>query len=55
MEGFLSEELKEWEITWYVELWGNGKQMTIRVAGGGHEGAEDTGQKQATPEPHDSV
>jgi hypothetical protein len=35
-----------------MELWYNGKGVMTRMPqGGGHEGEEDTGLKQATPEP----
>jgi hypothetical protein len=50
MEHFLSKQLKEGEITWYMELWDNGKRVMTWLPGG-HEGGEDTGPKQATPEP----
>jgi hypothetical protein len=33
-----------------MELWDNGKRVMTRMPVG-HEGGEDTGPKQATPEP----
>jgi hypothetical protein len=40
MEGFLSKQLKEGEITWYMEFWNNGKRVMTRILGR-HEGREE--------------
>jgi hypothetical protein len=40
MEGFLSKQLKEGEITWYMELLDNGKRVATWILGG-HEGREE--------------
>jgi hypothetical protein len=48
MEGFLSEQLEEGEIMWYIDLWDNGKQVTTLMPGEG-----DTKPKRATSEPSD--
>jgi hypothetical protein len=48
----LSKQLEEGELTWYMELWGNGKRVTtwMPVGGGGAWEGEDNWSKQATHE-----
>jgi hypothetical protein len=48
MEVFLLKQERKGEITWYRELWDNGKRVMIRMPWWGHEGGEDTGSNMAT-------
>jgi hypothetical protein len=34
MEDFLSKQLEEGEVKWYMELWDNGKGETTRMPAG---------------------
>jgi hypothetical protein len=38
MARFLPNQLEEGEITWYMELWDNGKRVTTRMPRGMKEG-----------------
>jgi hypothetical protein len=46
-----SKQLEEGEITWYMELWDNGKLVTAGMLSRGHEGG---GPKKANSEPSGS-